>query len=77
MDRYNQLKVLLKNWEQEFFKTHQKKPSKVGLNGVELHQDGPSTSCFLYNTHNPATTQWFLARFSATRFISREKNNWT
>ncbi|TMS18200.1 ATP-dependent DNA helicase Q4 [Larimichthys crocea] len=28
MDRYNEVKLLLKNWEQEFVKQHQKKPNK-------------------------------------------------
>ncbi|KAM9340011.1 ATP-dependent DNA helicase Q4 [Symphorus nematophorus] len=31
MDRYNEVKVLLKNWEQEFVKQHQKKPNKEDI----------------------------------------------
>uniref|UniRef100_A0A672Z955 DNA 3'-5' helicase n=1 Tax=Sphaeramia orbicularis TaxID=375764 RepID=A0A672Z955_9TELE len=29
MDRYNMVKLLLKNWEQEFVRDHQRKPNKV------------------------------------------------
>uniref|UniRef100_A0AAX7SSP3 DNA 3'-5' helicase n=1 Tax=Astatotilapia calliptera TaxID=8154 RepID=A0AAX7SSP3_ASTCA len=31
MDRYNDVKVLLKNWEQGFVKEHKRKPNKVNL----------------------------------------------
>ncbi|KAG8005299.1 ATP-dependent DNA helicase Q4 [Nibea albiflora] len=31
MDRYNEVKLLLKNWEQEFVKQHQKKPNKEDI----------------------------------------------
>ncbi|XP_056877247.1 ATP-dependent DNA helicase Q4 isoform X2 [Takifugu flavidus] len=31
MDRYNEVKVLLKNWEQEFVKEHRKKPTKEDI----------------------------------------------
>lgn len=29
MDRYNDLKILLKQWEHSFVKTHNRKPNKV------------------------------------------------
>ncbi|XP_019110342.1 ATP-dependent DNA helicase Q4 isoform X2 [Larimichthys crocea] len=31
MDRYNEVKLLLKNWEQDFVKQHQKKPNKEDI----------------------------------------------
>lgn len=31
MDRYNEVKVLLKKWEQEFVKEHRNKPTNVSL----------------------------------------------
>nr|XP_046273726.1 ATP-dependent DNA helicase Q4 isoform X2 [Scatophagus argus] len=31
MDRYNEVKLLLKNWEKEFVKQHQKKPNKEDI----------------------------------------------
>ncbi|KAJ0055103.1 hypothetical protein NL108_009036, partial [Boleophthalmus pectinirostris] len=31
MDRYNEVKVLLKNWEQDFVKQHQRKPNKEDI----------------------------------------------
>lgn len=35
MDRYNQVKVLLKNWEQDFVKEHQRKPNKEDVDGAQ------------------------------------------
>lgn len=35
MDRYNEVKFLLKNWEQEFVKEHLNKPTKVSLRKAE------------------------------------------
>uniref|UniRef100_A0A8C6S3Z8 DNA 3'-5' helicase n=1 Tax=Neogobius melanostomus TaxID=47308 RepID=A0A8C6S3Z8_9GOBI len=36
MGRYNELKGLLKNWEQDFVKQHQRKPNKVNLTVLSM-----------------------------------------
>uniref|UniRef100_UPI00398F59C0 ATP-dependent DNA helicase Q4 isoform X2 n=1 Tax=Pristiophorus japonicus TaxID=55135 RepID=UPI00398F59C0 len=36
MDRYNELKVLLKKWESSFFQEHKRKPNKVDVAGASV-----------------------------------------
>uniref|UniRef100_A0A7N8X5E8 DNA 3'-5' helicase n=1 Tax=Mastacembelus armatus TaxID=205130 RepID=A0A7N8X5E8_9TELE len=45
MDRYNQVKLLLKRWEQSFVKQHRRKPDKIFLYSIHSHSLSLSVCC--------------------------------
>ena len=42
MDRNNDVKILLKNWEQKFLKEHKRKPNKVESYEPHINMTGES-----------------------------------